>query len=141
MFSICCWLGLRSCGISFWQVRKEIVDLKKDKYDLVDDVNRLSRSIDILKVEKERDETLTLQDERNRISREIHDSAGHTFSAAILNLKALAMTSKDPEIKEDLIVLKDTLEKGLQDIRRVMYDLRESYFDLENKIMELFGAR
>ena len=22
MFSICCWLGLRSCGISFWQVRK-----------------------------------------------------------------------------------------------------------------------
>ncbi len=117
----------------------EIVDLKKDKYDLVDDVNRLSRSIDILKVEKERDETLTLQDERNRISREIHDSAGHTFSAAILNLKALAMTSKDPEIKEDLIVLKDTLEKGLQDIRRVMYNLRESSFDLENKIMELWS--
>ena len=116
---------------------EEIVDLKKDKYDLVDDVNRLSRSIDILKVEKERDETLTLQDERNRISREIHDSAGHTFSAAILNLKALAMTSKDPEIEEDLIVLKDTLEKGLQDIRRVMYNLRESSFDLENKIMEL----
>lgn len=115
----------------------EIVELKKDKYDLVDDVNRLSRSIDILKVEKERDETLTLQDERNRISREIHDSAGHTFSAAILNLKALAMTSKDPEIEEDLIVLKDTLEKGLQDIRRVMYNLRESSFDLENKIMEL----
>ncbi len=102
-------------------------------------MNRLSRSIDILKVEKERDETLTLQDERNRISREIHDSAGHTFSAAILNLKALAMTSKDPEIKEDLIVLKDTLEKGLQDIRRVMYNLRESSFDLENKIMELWS--
>jgi signal transduction histidine kinase len=34
-------------------------------------------------------------------------------------------------------VLKETLEEGLQDIRRVMYNLRDSSFDLENKIMEL----
>ena len=39
--------------------------------------------------------------------------------------------------EEHLLVLKETLENGLQDIRRVMYDLRDSSFDLENKIMEL----
>jgi signal transduction histidine kinase len=115
----------------------EVVSLREEKYNLLDDVNRLSASIDLLRVEKERDETLTLLDERNRISREIHDTAGHTLSAAVLNLKALSMTTKETETKESLLALKETLENGLQDIRRVMYDLRESSFDLENKIMEL----
>ncbi len=115
----------------------EVVNLKKEKYDLLDDVNRLSKSIDRLRVEKERDETLTLLDERNRISREIHDTAGHTLSAAVLNVKALSMTTKEAETKENLLALKETLEGGLQDIRRVMYDLRDSSFDLENKIIEL----
>jgi signal transduction histidine kinase len=50
------------------------------------------------------------------------------------------MTTKEPETKENLLVLKETLEKGLQDIRRVMYDLRDSSFDLENKIMELLES-
>lgn len=118
----------------------EIVNLKKEKYDLIDNVNRLSKSIDVLRVEKERNETLTLLEERNRISREIHDTAGHTLSAAILNLKAVSMTTKEAETKENLLVLKETLEEGLQDIRRVMYDLRESSFDLENKIMELLES-
>ncbi len=115
----------------------ELGNLRKDKYNLLDDVNRLSKSIDLLRVEKEREETLTLMDERNRISREIHDTAGHTLSAAILNLKALSMTTRENETKENLLMLKEALEEGLQDIRRVMYDLRESSFDLENKIMEL----
>lgn len=119
---------------------RDIVSLKKEKYDLIDDVNRLSKSIDHLRVEKERDETLTLLDERNRISREIHDSAGHTLSAAILNLKALSMATQETETKENLLALKDTLERGLQDLRRVMYNLRESSFDLENKIMELLES-
>jgi len=118
----------------------EIVNLTKEKYDLLEDVNRLSKSIDLFRVEKEREETLTLMDERNRISREIHDTAGHTLSAAILNLKALSMTTKETETKENLVVLKETLEKGLQDIRRVMYNLRDSSFDLENKIMELLES-
>ena len=83
---------------------------------------------------------MTLLDERNRISREIHDSAGHTLSAAILNLKALSMATQETETKENLLALKDTLERGLQDLRRVMYNLRESSFDLENKIMELLES-
>ena len=118
----------------------EIVNLKQEKYNLIDDVNLLSKSIDVLRVEKERDETLALLEERNRISREIHDTAGHTLSAAILNLKAISMTAKETETKENLLVLKETLEEGLQDIRRVMYNLRESSFDLENKIMELLES-
>ncbi|OQC00986.1 MAG: Sensor protein VraS [Firmicutes bacterium ADurb.Bin099] len=115
----------------------EVVTLREEKYNLIEDVNRLSKSIDLMRMEKERDETLTLMDERNRISREIHDTAGHTLSAAILNLKALSMTTKETETKENILELKETLETGLQDIRRVMYDLRDSSFDLENKIMEL----
>ncbi|NMA12906.1 MAG: hypothetical protein GX933_06990 [Chloroflexi bacterium] len=118
----------------------EIVNLRKEKYNLLDNVNRLSKSIDLLRVEKEEDEIMTLMDERNRISREIHDTAGHTLSAAVLNLKALSMTTRETETKESLLVLKETLEKGLQDIRRVMYDLRDSSFDLENKIMELLES-
>ena len=92
----------------------EVANLKKEKYNLLDDVIRLSKSIDLLRIEKERDETMTLLDERNRISREIHDTAGHTLSAAILNLKALSLTTKEAETKGDLLALKETLEKGLQ---------------------------
>ena len=113
--------------------------MRTEKYKLIDDVNRLSKSLSF-EGRKERDEAMALLDERNRISREIHDTAGHTLSAAILNLKALSMTSKEAETKENLLVLKETLEKGLQDIRRVMYDLRDSSFDLENKIMELLES-
>lgn len=128
--------------ILFWDILlvskdTEITHLKKEKYDLIEDVHLLSKSIDLLKIEKERDETITLLDERNRISREIHDTAGHTLSAAILNLKALSLITEERETRENILALKETLEKGLQDIRRVMYDLRDSSFDLENKIMEL----
>lgn len=111
--------------------------LHQEKMNLIDDVNNLYKSIDILKIEGEKDETIALQDERNRISREIHDTAGHTISASILNLKALSLISKEEEVKEGIINLKDNLENGLQEIRNVMYDLRDSSFDLENKILEL----
>lgn len=116
---------------------KELYKLKIDKLNLVENINKLNKSMDILKIEAEREENLAIQDERNRISREIHDTAGHAISASIINLKALSLVTKDKEVKSGILDLKENLEKGLQDIRNVMYDLRDSSFDLENKIMEL----
>ncbi len=118
----------------------ELAKLKEEKLNLIEDVNNLYRSIDVLKIEREREETLALQDERNRISREIHDTAGHTLSASILNLKALSLISKEEQVKEGILHLKENLEKGLVEIRNVMYDLREASFDLENKILELLES-
>ncbi len=116
----------------------EVANLKKEKYNLIDDVNRLSESIDLLRVEKERDETLTFAGRKEIVFHvRFMIRRGICCRLPFLNLKALSMTTGETETKENLLELKETLEEGLQDIRRVMYDLRDISFDLENKIMEL----
>ena len=70
-------------------------------------------------------ELYTLQ-ERNRISREIHDSVGHSLSTIIIQLGAISKLSEEnnPQISQMSSQLREFAVKGLQEVRIVVHDLK-----------------
>jgi len=74
---------------------------------------------------------LTVQeDERRRIARELHDETGQSLSALIVNLDmARAVAKEQPQIAEALDRLKDLAETTLEEVRKLIYDLRPTVLD------------
>ena len=70
-------------------------------------------------------ELYTLQ-ERNRISREIHDSVGHSLSTIIIQLGAISKLSEkfSPQVSQMSAQLREFAVKGLQEVRTVVHDLK-----------------
>lgn len=71
------------------------------------------------------------EDERRRIARELHDQAGQGLTAMILNLELARALASDGDGRLDATLgqLKGIAESTLEDIRRVIYDLRPSILD------------
>jgi signal transduction histidine kinase len=72
-------------------------------------------------------ENLIIKNERSRISRDIHDSLGHTLTALNIQLEvAKTMLDKDPEVaKEALNTAKDLASESLSEVRRSVHMIRE----------------
>ena len=70
-------------------------------------------------------ELYTLQ-ARNRISREIHDSVGHSLSTIIIQLGAISKLSEEisPQVSQMSAQLREFAVKGLQEVRTVVHDLK-----------------
>lgn len=107
----------------------------KEAHELYDE---LRRSEDELKAAYKRleqysntVEELTLLKERNRISREIHDTVGHTLITMIMELQALPHIIKVDEKKTNELIESMTSfsKKGLEDVRRAVKDLKPVEFD------------
>lgn len=78
--------------------------------------------------------------ERNRISGELHNSIGHTVSAAILQVNALQYIATQDEVKTSLAMLQHSLETGLTEIRQCLHNLHNDSFDLQTSIEKLIAA-
>ena len=78
--------------------------------------------------------------ERNRISGELHNSIGHTISAAILQVNALQYIATQDEVKTNLDMLQHSLETGLTEIRNCLHNLHNDSFDLQTSIEKLIAA-
>lgn len=84
-------------------------------------------------------EELTVLRERNRISREIHDTVGHTLSTLIIQLQALSFVVKsNPEKAEEMLgnMLSYT-KNGLEDVRRAVKELSPKEFDSHSGIFAI----
>ncbi len=70
-------------------------------------------------------EQKALMQERTRLSREIHDTVGHTLTSAITGLQtAIRLMDKEPSVAADMIHrTKDHIQEGLQDVRRSVHML------------------
>lgn len=75
--------------------------------------------------------------ERNRISKEIHDNIGHILSRALLQIGALLMITKDETEKEGLISLKTSLSQGMDSIRLSIHNMYDESIDLFTSIETL----
>lgn len=80
---------------------------------------------------------LATLNERNRIAREIHDSVGHLLTSSILQIGALMSVCRDPAIKQNLTLLKQTLAQGMDSIRESIHDLHDESIDLYTEISTL----
>ncbi|MCW6666678.1 sensor histidine kinase [Aerococcaceae bacterium NML190938] len=84
------------------------------------------------------EETYTLK-ERHRISRDIHDSVGHSLSTIIIQLGAMAKLSEDihPVLSQMSSELRDFAAESLQDVRKVVHDLHVDMPDSNRLVNEL----
>ena len=90
-------------------------------------------------------ETLTLSRERNRMSRELHDTAVHTLSGLAVQLETTkAYLDVNPTKAQELVEQSlETTRSGLQETRRVLKALRASPLDdlgLSEAIRELTNS-
>jgi signal transduction histidine kinase len=71
-------------------------------------------------------EQLTISRERNRLSRELHDTLAHTLSALAVQIDALmAVWEPIPERAQEMLEkMLDTTRRGLEETRRSLKDLR-----------------
>jgi len=84
-------------------------------------------------------EELTLLKERNRISREIHDSVGHTLSTAMIQLSAMeAIADKENSSMKDMIGnLRAFISESFQDVKRAVRELKPDEYDNYQGILRL----
>jgi signal transduction histidine kinase len=71
------------------------------------------------------------EDERRRIARELHDDTGQSLTALILNVEMLRMQAEQaqPALVEELERLKALAEATLEEVRKLIYDLRPTVLD------------
>ena len=71
-------------------------------------------------------EQLTISRERNRLSRELHDTVAHTLSALAVQIDALmAIWEPIPDKAEEMLEkMLETTRRGLEETRRSLKDLR-----------------
>jgi signal transduction histidine kinase len=76
-------------------------------------------------------EELTLLRERNRISREIHDSVGHSLSTIIIQLGAIEKIAKQDGDKAVNIAsnLREYVKESLQEVRTAVRELKPRAFE------------
>lgn len=77
---------------------------------------------------------LATLNERNRISKEIHDNVGHILSRALLQIGALLLITKDETEKEGLNTLKISLSQGMDSIRSSIHNMYDESIDLYTSI-------
>ncbi|MGL5151673.1 MAG: sensor histidine kinase [Clostridium sp.] len=76
-------------------------------------------------------EELTLLKERNRISREIHDSVGHALSTTMIQLSAMERISnkEESQLSSMIPLLREFVNDSLQDVRIAVKQLKPSEYE------------
>jgi len=98
---------------------------------------KLQKDLKSMYLEEEKKNYESILKEREKISKELHNSIGHTISASVLELRALEYICQDEEVKESLIRVRENLSGGLVDIRKIIHNMYKSSFDLENSIEKI----
>lgn len=119
----------------------KVTQLLKEYYELRD----TSKEVSLLLEEKNRN-LLEKQDyeinmatlnERNRISKEIHDNIGHLLSRSLIQIGALLTISKEEVVKEGLASLKKSISDGMDSIRESIHNIHNESIDLYTYIQTL----
>lgn len=73
--------------------------------------------------------TVTQENERKRVARELHDQGGQSLALLISNLQLLEGNESRAEVKEQLASLRRLAENLLDEVHNIIFDLRPSILD------------
>jgi len=77
---------------------------------------------------------LATLNERNRISKEIHDNIGHLLSRSLLQIGALLTIAKEEPVREGLTTLKESISDGMTSVRNSIHNMHDESIDLYTSI-------
>lgn len=114
--------NLLFCFIGMWA--SSVANAYDQKNKLAAEVEQQNRMLTHYTAEIEK---MTLLEERNRMSKELHDTLGHSFISLILSLDAsiALLDSKPAEAKDRLIRLRAMAEKNLDEMRNIVHEMGE----------------
>ncbi len=87
-----------------------------------------SQHEEIIELQKDLQQ-MAVVEERNRLSREIHDGLGASLSSLIIQSEYLFNLATDPDMKFEIRELKDVAEESIDELRRSISMMRDD-FDL-----------
>lgn len=114
--------NLLFCFIGIWA--SSVAKAYEQKNELALEVERQNKLLTLYTAEIE---NMTLLEERNRMSKELHDTLGHSFISLIMSLDAsIALLDRKPEeVKDRLIRLRALAEHNLDDMRNIVHEMGE----------------
>ncbi len=69
------------------------------------------------------------EEERKRIARELHDETSQALTAALLNLRALAVSLSNPEVQQKALAIREIVSTALENIQYMTIRLRPLLLD------------
>lgn len=105
-------------GTIIWKV----LDTQRKMQELIEE-NEKQRQV--LEQYAKQVEKITLLEERNRLSRELHDTVGHTLTSVIVGLDAVSyLIREEPEeALQNVTQLKSISREGLEEVRRQIHHI------------------
>lgn len=112
--------NLLFCFIGIWA--SFVANAYYQKNELVAEVEQQNKLLTHYAAEIEK---MTLLEERNRMSKELHDTLGHSFISLIMSLDAsIALMDRKPaEVKDRLIRLRALAEQNLDEMRNIVHEM------------------
>lgn len=118
--------------------KTKLVSEYKDMRDATKEMEiRLKQQNSDLMEKQDYEINIATLNERNRIAREIHDNVGHLLSSSILQVGALLAVNRDEKVRENLMVVKETLDEAMNSIRSSVHDLHDESVDLYAQVYGL----
>lgn len=120
-----------STGLSLANFEKEITKLKESQYLAFETQKEIELTQESLENQLDSQKEIYILQERNRISREIHDSVGHVLTTNLIQLEALSKLTENkiPQVSEMLKELRAFTRKGLNEVRKTVYELKPDHYE------------
>lgn len=130
-------------GITFL-IKYKTTTMEKQKNEYIsyrDKATELSLNLEIKNKEllekQDYEVNIATLNERNRIAMEIHDNVGHLLSRSILQIGAMLAMKPEPNMKENLETMNDTLTEAMNSIRNSVHNIHKESLLLEPQIQNI----
>ncbi|WP_170846100.1 sensor histidine kinase [Bacillus sp. MUM 13] len=106
---------------------------------LIDSIEKKNKDLEYY---SKKVEELTIKEERNRVSQELHDSVGHIFTSVITSLDALPYLyqADKKEAENSIKEISDLARNGLDDVRKTIHKMSPTnHQTLSDSVKELIA--
>ncbi len=135
---VCCFLLLAFLSALLNTALFNLENLNRTYYAQIDRLRYMNE-----KMKSEQALLIELQDsnliearneERRRITSEIHDNLGHDLSASIIELAAMEYDAPDEKLKQRLENIRNLLSEGMNSVRKAIHNEHDHALDLNATI-------